>query len=256
MAPPGARPPEVLAHLERTVIGLALAGPTWGPNRLAVQLARQGSAIAPSTVYRTLRRAGLGTRRERLGVLDQHSARQAGLLTERTRERLRRIRRSERHVAASVPGELVCLDCFYIGKLKGVGRVWQITACDAASSYATAHVAVLVQPTAEATARFLREVLVPLYRRAGWPLKRILTGFVERLQGHDPARALARGVPTPLLHPRGAAGSLPAAPPALLQRAAAAPWLPAPGPHTGRARLRSSAMRRTRLSTPLRNWTL
>jgi transposase InsO family protein len=28
----------------------------------------------------------------------------------------------------------VCLDTFYIGNLKGVGKVWQITACDAATS--------------------------------------------------------------------------------------------------------------------------
>ena len=36
---------------------------------------------------------------------------------------------------ASTPGELVCLYTFYIGNLKGVGKVWQITACDAATSY-------------------------------------------------------------------------------------------------------------------------
>ncbi len=83
------RPPAVPAHLERAVIAMALAWPTWGPNRLAVQLAhQQGIEIAPSTVYRTLRRVGLGTRRERLVVLEHHSARSAGLLTERTRRQL------------------------------------------------------------------------------------------------------------------------------------------------------------------------
>src|SRR2546427_1809322 len=40
--------------------------------------------------------------------------------------------------SATEPGELVCLDTFYIGNLKGVGKVWQITACDAASSYGVA----------------------------------------------------------------------------------------------------------------------
>jgi transposase InsO family protein len=178
------RPPEVPAHVERTVIGLALGWPTWGPQRLAVQLARQGIEIAPSTVYRALRRVGLGTRRERLGILELHSAEKAGLLTERTRERLRKARASAPpHVAASVPGELVCLDFFYIGKLKGVGRVWQITACDAASSFGTAQVMVLVQPTAAAAARFLREVLVPLYRHAGWPIQRVLTDRGSEFQG-------------------------------------------------------------------------
>lgn len=174
-ARPG-RPPAVPAHIERSVLAMALSWPTWGPNRLSVQLARQGVAIAPSTVYRTLRRVGLGTRQQRLGVLEHHSARRAGLLTERTRRTLRAKRSpAQRHVEVSVPGELVCLDCFYVGRLKGVGKVWQITACDAASSYGTGRVFVLAQPTAEAAARFLRRVLVPLYRDAGWPIQRVLT---------------------------------------------------------------------------------
>ena len=74
------------------------------------------------------------------GLLERHSASRAGLLTERTRRALEKARPtpSRRHVEAKEPGELVCFDCFYIGKLKGVGKVWQITACDAASSYGLA----------------------------------------------------------------------------------------------------------------------
>ena len=94
-------------------------------------------------------------------------------LTERTRK-LREVRRKKRHVEARLPGDLVCIDCFYIGKLKGVGRVWQLTACDAASSFGAARVVALRQPTAKALERFLREVLMPLYRQAGWPIAPVL----------------------------------------------------------------------------------
>jgi transposase InsO family protein len=179
------RPPAVPAHVERAVIALALAWPTWGPNRLAVQLAhQQGVEIAPSTVYRTLCRVGLGTRRQRLGILEHHSARRSGLLTERTRRPLDKASgRTPRHVEAAVPGELVCLDCFYVGKLKGVGKVWQITACDAATSYGTGRVFLLAQPTAKAAERFLRRVLVPHYRRAGWPIERVLTDGGSEFKG-------------------------------------------------------------------------
>ena len=60
------------------------------------------------------------------------SARRAGLLTECTRQAMWRLRHGRtRHVAASQPPELVCLDTFYIGQLKVVGKVWQVTACDA-----------------------------------------------------------------------------------------------------------------------------
>jgi len=178
------RPPAVPSHVERSVIAMALSWPTWGPNRLSVQLARQGIEIAPSTAYRVLLRVGLGTRSQRLGVLEHHSAERAGLLTERTRRTLRATRPpAERHVEASVPGELVCLDCFYVGKLKGVGKVWQITACDAASSYGTGRVFVAAQPTAQVAARFLRHVLVPLYRDAGWPIQRVLTDGGSEFKG-------------------------------------------------------------------------
>jgi hypothetical protein len=131
------RPTQLDATVERQVIALALSWPSWGPQQLSDQLAMRGIRVARSTAYRALRRHGLGTRRERLGILERHSARRAGLLTERTRRAIQKARptASRSHAEAEEPGELVCLDCFYIGKLKGVGKVWQITACDVASSY-------------------------------------------------------------------------------------------------------------------------
>ena len=160
---------------ERQILAVAIAQATWGCRRLAAYVARWWRlTLAPSTIQRLLRRHGLGTRRARLLVLEHHSAQRAGLLTERTRQRLWRARHgSTRHVGAREPGELVCLDTFYIGNLKGVGKVWQITACDAASSYGVA--AILPALAHEAAARFLRTTLVPLFRRAGWPLRRVLT---------------------------------------------------------------------------------
>jgi transposase InsO family protein len=167
--------PGLPPHAERQILGLAIAHATWGSRRLAAYLARWWRlALAPSTVQRLLHRYGLGTRRDRLLVLEHHSARRAGLLTERTRRRLWRARHgTTRHVAAAEPGELVCLDTFYIGKLKGVGKVWQITACDAASSYGVATILPALTPAAAAA--FLQNVVVPLFRKAGWPIRRVLT---------------------------------------------------------------------------------
>src|SRR2546425_1124618 len=86
-----------------------------------------------------------------------------------------------RHVAATEPGELVCLDTFYIGNLKGIGKVWQITACDAATSYGLA--SLLPAHDALAAAAFLREVVVPHYQRAGWPVRRVLTDGGPEFKG-------------------------------------------------------------------------
>ena len=63
-----------------------------------------------------------------------------------------------RHVAAQQPGELCSLDAFYVGKLKGVAKVWQLTACDCASSYGWAQV-VVGEVTAGVMAALLGEVV-------------------------------------------------------------------------------------------------
>ena len=81
------RPVLLDAIKERRIVAMALASPTWGPKRVSLQLAREGVTVSPSTVWRTLNRLGLGTRIQRLLVLEVHSANRAGLLTERTRRR-------------------------------------------------------------------------------------------------------------------------------------------------------------------------
>ena len=80
--------------------------------------------MAPSTVQRLLRRIGLASPRARLTVLEQQAARTARLLTEGTRQRLCAPATAARGTSRQRSrGELVCLDTFYIGNLKAVGKV-------------------------------------------------------------------------------------------------------------------------------------
>ena len=160
------RPPAVPVQTERRVIAFALAWPTCGPQWYSDQLAREGVTIAPVTIWRLLRRRHLGIRRARLAVLEFGSA-TTGLLTERTAKPIR-------HVEAGQPGELLSLDTFYVGKLKGVGKVWQITGCDVASSFGWVRL-IFGEVTATAVLGFLRETVRPTYRQAGWRLRRVLT---------------------------------------------------------------------------------
>jgi transposase InsO family protein len=173
------RPSALSVQTERRVIAFALAWPTSGPQWLSDQLAREGVTIAPVTVWRLLRRHQLGTRRARLAVLEQFSAATHGILTERTAHR---DRRRTRHVAAAAPGDLLSLDTFYVGKLKGVGKVWQITGCDAACSYAWARL-VVGEVTSAAVLTFLRDDVRPTYRRAQWRLQRVLTDNGKEFKG-------------------------------------------------------------------------
>lgn len=125
---------------------------------------------------------GLQTRWQRLAVLEVHSAQTEAGLPECTRRGLARAqRRQPPHLAAEQPGDLVCFDTFYTGKLKGVGKIWQYTACDAACSYAIA--AVSAEFSAETAARFLTTRVVPAYRAAGWPIRRVLTDQSSEYRG-------------------------------------------------------------------------
>lgn len=196
--------PRLLPQVERRLLAVAIAEATWGAARLAAYAQRLWRLrVAPSTVQRLLRRHGLATRRQRLLVLEHHSAQQAGLLTERTRRALWRLRHGRsQHVEARQPGELVCLDAFYIGKLKGVGQVWQITACDAATSYGVARILPALSPTA--VAAFLRQVVVPLFRRAGWPVQRVLTDGGGEFKGSFDEACTALGMRHTRTKPRHA----------------------------------------------------
>ena len=181
-ARPG-RPVQLPPETERLLLSVAVSAATWGARRIAAYLQhRWQRRVAPSTVQRALRRAGLATRRQRLLVLEQRAVQTAGLLTERTRRTLWQAQHGQpRHVVAREPGELVCLDTFYIGQLKGVGKVWQITACDAACSYGVAWL--LPAHNAAAAAHFLRRILLPVYRHAGWRLRRVLTDGGPEFKG-------------------------------------------------------------------------
>jgi transposase/transposase-like protein len=199
------RPVQLAPETERLLLSVAVSAATWGAARIAAYLQRQWQVrVAPSTVQRALRRAGLATRRQRLTVLEHQALQTAGLLTERTRARLWRARHgTTRHVAAREPGELVCLDTFYIGRLKGVGKVWQITACDAACSYGVAWLLPAAH-TAAAAARFLRRILRPVYRRAGWRLRRVLTDGGPEFKGAFDEACRALGIRHTRIKPRHA----------------------------------------------------
>ena len=92
----------------------------------------------------------------------QH-ARQAARADRRLRGALRAAARSrpERHIDVERPGELVGIDCFYVGRLKGTkGAIWQLTAIDVASSFGWAELVVCKhgQPNRQQTSKLARRV--------------------------------------------------------------------------------------------------
>jgi transposase InsO family protein len=93
----------------------------------------------------------------------------------------------EQHIEVSQPGELVGIDCFYVGRLKGTeGAIWQLTAIDIASSYAWAELVICKQgnPTARQTSKLAERVARDL-KAAGWKLQRMLSDNGNEFRGSD-----------------------------------------------------------------------
>jgi transposase InsO family protein len=156
-------------HVLEALLTLAVTQPTIGCRQYADRLGDQGFAIAKSTVQKHLVAHGLGRRTQRLARAAAIAAVTTGLLTEAARE-------DEPFgfcLASAGPGELVCLDSFYIGKLKGVGKVYQLSAIDVFTRWAFVAI-VLGPPNGTMTARFIDQVL-RAYRRHGVRVRAILT---------------------------------------------------------------------------------
>src|SRR5207245_382514 len=83
------RPVQLAPEVERLIVSVALSAGTWGCGRIAADLAHRWKLrVAPSTVQRVLRRAGVATLRARLIVLELQEAPTFGLLPSCTRWRL------------------------------------------------------------------------------------------------------------------------------------------------------------------------
>jgi transposase InsO family protein len=100
----------------------------------------------------------------------------------------------KRHVDAERPGELVCLDCFFVGRLTGTkGAVWQLAAIEVASAYAWTELVSCPKgnPTGLQTSKLAHRVAREL-RQAGWQLERVLTDNGGEFRSGDFRRALTK----------------------------------------------------------------
>ena len=108
--------------------------------------------LSASGVQKILRRHQLGRRAQRVAALAQLTAVTTGIVTSDAKQGPFGFC----HFAAR-PGDLVALDTFYVGKLKGIGPVWQLTAVDTATRYAVAAL-VAGDKSARDTAAFVDHV--------------------------------------------------------------------------------------------------
>ena len=142
-----------------------------------------------------MNRHGLGRRRQRVAALAQLTAATTGLVSHDALEGPFGFC----HFAAR-PGDLVALDSFYIGKLKGVGPVWQLTAVDTATRWAI--VEVFIGPSnTDIAKRFLDRVIRKL-RRLGVHVTGVLTDNGPEFSGPRSTAPSRRARASPITGPR------------------------------------------------------
>ena len=120
-------------HVIEVLLTLAITIPTLGCRQYADRLAEHGFQITKSTVQNHLVAHGLGRRHQRLARAAAIAALTTGT---RHRGRASRTNRSGSATGSGKPGGLVAVDSFYIGNLKGVGKVYQLTAVDTFTRWA------------------------------------------------------------------------------------------------------------------------
>ncbi len=134
----GPHPNRVAEAVEKAVLAHSLHHPTQGPLRVAQELALKGVQVSSTGVRGVWSRHNLLTKHERLLRLEK-TVRERKL--ELNEEQVRLLERfspefRERHILTKYTGELVAVDTFFVGTLKGVGKVYLQSAIDCHSRYA------------------------------------------------------------------------------------------------------------------------
>ncbi|HET9678295.1 MAG TPA: helix-turn-helix domain-containing protein, partial [Solirubrobacterales bacterium] len=171
-------PNQLSAVVEQLIVAFSLGHPGLGPDRIAAELRRDrwgGIIVSPNGVWRVLCRHGVNTRAKRLGLVAGYAAPYQPPRPSPT----------PAHIEVSHPGELVGMDCFFVGRLRDSKHpVWQVTAIDCYSSYAWADLITCPtgQPTHTHTSRLARRVAADL-ARCGWKLERVITDNGTEFKG-------------------------------------------------------------------------
>lgn len=162
--------------IEVAVCDFALAQPAYGQHRVSNELRKQGVFISGGGVRSIWLRHDLQTFAKRLAALSAKVAQDGLILTEdqlRALEKAREEKAAHGEIETEHPGYLGCQDTYYVGNLKGVGRIYQQTFID--SYCKVVQVKLYDRKHAITAADMLNDRVLPFYEGFGIPLLRILT---------------------------------------------------------------------------------
>lgn len=163
-------------HIEEAVVDLAIENPALGQARAANELAQRGILVSAGGIRSIWLRYELETFKKRLKALEAKSAQEGFILTEEQLQALEKAQQEkEAHgeIETAHPGYLGSQDVYYVGTMKGVGRIYEQTFID--TYCRVAFIKLYTEKTAITSADLLNDKVLPWFNEHEVPLLRMLT---------------------------------------------------------------------------------
>jgi len=175
---------------EQSVIESAIEYPAYGQHRTSNELRKKGVFVSGSGVRSVWLRHNLENFKKRLKALEEKVANDGIILSDAQVAALEKKKHDDEacgEIETQHPGYLGSQDTFYVGNLKGVGRIYQQTFVDTYSKVAFARLYTTKTPITAAD--MLNDKVLPYFERYGLPMLRILTDrgteYCGRVDHHD-----------------------------------------------------------------------
>jgi transposase InsO family protein len=182
-------PNETSLSRKKMLLDLVKEHPSWGINRYSYAFRQKGISLNRYSIHASLRRFGLTRRYQRLVYVETLKSNNQPI-TERNLRKLKKYFQVIKH--GQWPGHIVALDTFFVGHLKGVGRIYQITGIDLCSRYGWAQL--YTNKEQVSTMNFVEQTLIPKFFHNNIDIESVLTdngseftghGFKKMLQDYD-----------------------------------------------------------------------